>query len=338
LFGTISVYNQLTFSITRKRYMPKTISEQVRQSVIEAAAKHGFAVQMKDSVQDQYVKNLMFYSKSLNQTIYIRKDRAIDDSGNPAYFHVAVHPNFFNKKWISVQEGIEELINRQKKKNLHSSSNYQKFPLYPENDEPCGMCFKVVGYDALAKLFAHMAATKVDNAISIAEPIVATPSQSVACEISADNTGAAGKSEASERATDSIAKVPTKGLVIKSPYIDRILAGTKTWEMRSSVTQIRGPIALIKQGSGQVVGVANLVDVKGPLTMQDKLNGLDKHQISIDRLESGETEKWNMAWVLEDAQQLSTPVNYQHPNGAVIWVNLDQKVQEKLTLALGFVA
>jgi hypothetical protein len=45
-----------------------------------------------------------------------------------------------------------------------------------------------------------------------------------------------------------------------------------------------------------------------------------------------------MAWVLEDAQKLSTPVNYQHPNGAVIWINLDQKVQEKLTLALGFVA
>jgi hypothetical protein len=83
-----------------------------------------------------------------------------------------------------------------------------------------------------------------------------------------------------------------------------------------------------------VVGVANLVGVKGPFTLQDKLNALDKHQISIDRLESGETEKWNMAWVLEDAQPLSTPVNYQHPNGAVIWVNLDQKAQEKIALAL----
>jgi hypothetical protein len=271
--------------------MPKTISEQVRQSVIEIAAKHGFAVQLKDSEQDQYVKNLMFYSKSLNQTIYIRKDRGVDESGNPAYFHVAVHPDFFNKKWISVPEGIEELINRQKKKNLHSSSNYQKFPVYPENDEPCGMCLKVIGYDALTKVFAQMAATNIGNAISIAEPIVVTTSQLVACESAVYNPGAAGKADNSRTPTYSIAKVPTKGLVIKSPYIDRILAGTKSWEMRSSATKVRGPIALIKQGSGQVVGIANLVDVKGPLTMQDELNSLDKHQISIDRLESGETEK-----------------------------------------------
>lgn len=128
--------------------------------------------------------------------------------------------------------------------------------------------------------------------------------------------------------------VPTKGLVIKSPYIDRILAGTKTWEMRSSATSVRGPIALIKQGSGQVVGVANLVGVKGPLTKQDKLNTIEKHQISVDRLESGETDKWDTAWVLENAQLLKTPVHYQHPNGAVIWVILDQTVQEKLALAM----
>jgi hypothetical protein len=136
--------------------MPKLISDQVRQRVIEIASRHGFVVQSKDGLQDQYVKNLMLYCKSLNQTVYIRKDRAVGDGGIPAYFHVAVHPNFFNKAWVSVPEGIEELINQQKKKNLHSSSNYQKFPVYPENDEPCGMSFKVTGYDALGKLFQQM--------------------------------------------------------------------------------------------------------------------------------------------------------------------------------------
>lgn len=128
--------------------------------------------------------------------------------------------------------------------------------------------------------------------------------------------------------------MPTKGLIIKSPYIDRILAGTKVWEMRSSATRVRGSIALIKKGSGQVVGVANLVGVKGPLTKQDKLKTIDKHQISVDRLETGETDKWDTAWVLENAQPLKTPVHYQHPSGAVIWVNLDQAVQEKLALAM----
>jgi hypothetical protein len=82
------------------------------------------------------------------------------------------------------------------------------------------------------------------------------------------------------------------------------------------------------------LGIANLVDVKGPLSKQDKFNAIDKHQIPLDRLESGETDKWNTAWVLENAQPLVTPINYQHPNGAVTWVNLDQKVQEKMALAM----
>jgi hypothetical protein len=313
--------------------MSKLISEQVRQRIIDIAAHYGFVAQLKDGAQDQYVKNLMFYCKSLNQTVYIRKDRAVGDCGIPAYFHVAVHPNFFNKAWVSVPEGIEELINRQKKMNLHSSSNYQKFPVFPENDEPCGMCFKVTSYDALDKFFQQMAAgNKRLNPTS--EP-TASASSPTATDFTLDEKPVVPeKTTAAVEPRNQIDTVPTKGLLIKSPYIDRILAGTKTWEMRSSATSLRGPIALIKQGSGQVVGVANLVDVKGPLSKQEKLKAIDKHQISIERLESGETDKWDTAWVLENAQPLKTPIHYQHPNGAVIWVNLDQKTQDQLAVTL----
>jgi hypothetical protein len=312
--------------------MPKLISDSVRRRIIEIAAQQGFAVQLKDGVQDQYVKNLMFYAKSLNQTVYIRKDRAVGDGGIPAYFQVVVHPNFFNKAWVSTSEGIEELINRQTKKNQHSSSNYQKFPVFPENDEPCGMCFKVTDYEALSKLFQQMATGKLPPSPS-SEPIVSVNSQTESIVALNEKTVDAEQALAAVEPQKPIGIVPTKGLVIKSPYIDRILAGTKTWEMRSTGTNQRGPIALIKQGSGQVVGIANLVDVKGPLSQQDKLNTIDKHQISVDRLESGETDKWNTAWVLENAQPI-TPIHYQHPNGAVIWVNLDPQVQEQLALAM----
>ncbi len=37
-----------------------------------------------------------------------------------------------------------------------------------------------------------------------------------------------------------------KALVIRSPWIDLILAGSKTWEMRTKPTSIRGRVALIK--------------------------------------------------------------------------------------------
>jgi hypothetical protein len=124
--------------------------------------------------------------------------------------------------------------------------------------------------------------------------------------------------------------VPTKGLIIKSPYIDRILAGTKTWEMRSKHTKQRGQIALIKQGSGQIVGLARLIDSKGPLSNQEKLETIDKHQISKERLQSGETEKWKFAWVFEDAVKLTVPIDYKHPNGAQQWVKLEPQTQNEI--------
>ena len=51
-----------------------------------------------------------------------------------------------------------------------------------------------------------------------------------------------------------------KGLVIRSPWIDHILAGKKTWEMRTRATSTRGRIALIKAGSGLIYGTAELVE------------------------------------------------------------------------------
>ena len=40
-----------------------------------------------------------------------------------------------------------------------------------------------------------------------------------------------------------------KGLIIADPWIGYIISGTKTWEMRSRNTTIRGRIALIRKGS-----------------------------------------------------------------------------------------
>jgi hypothetical protein len=51
-----------------------------------------------------------------------------------------------------------------------------------------------------------------------------------------------------------------KGLVIREPWIDMILDGAKTWELRTQRTTVRGEIALIRKGTGQIEGVAHLVD------------------------------------------------------------------------------
>ena len=318
--------------------MAKLISESVRQQVIKIATQQGFVAQLKDNGEDKYVKVLLFYSKPLNQFVYIRKDRAVGAGGVPTDFQVALHPDFFNKNWVSLTDGIQEHINSQKKKNLHSSSNYKKFPVFPENDAPCGMCFKVADFDALDKLFQRMVSGIVIAGEQYIEPLNQESAQKAEPKavLAVDNYSIPEIADqvSSKIKVEAISGVPTKGLIIKSPYIDRILAGTKTWEMRSTNTNLRGPIALIKQGSGQIMGVANLVDVKGPLSDQEKLDNINQHQISVERLYAGDTAKWNVAWVLESAQLLDKPINYQHPNGAVIWVNLESKVQEDLALAI----
>jgi hypothetical protein len=200
------------------------------------------------------------------------------------------------------------------------------------------MCFKVADFDALDKLFQRMVSGIVIAGEQYIEPLNQESAQQAEPKavLAVDNYSIPEITDqvSSKIKVEAISGVPTKGLIIKSSYIDRILAGTKTWEMRSTNTNLRGPIALIKQGSGQIIGIANLVDSKGPLSDQEKIDNIYQHQISIERLQSGDTAKWNVAWILEKAQSLNSPVDYQHRNGAVIWVTLEPEIREKLALAI----
>jgi hypothetical protein len=111
-------------------------------------------------------------------------------------------------------------------------------------------------------------------------------------------------------------------LIIDAPWIDHILSGKKSWEMRSQATSKRGRIGLIRKGSGTIAGEATLVDSLTPLTRAEMLETIDKHQIPVELLLTGGVDKWRYPWVLEDVERYPTPVRYDHPNGAVIWVAL----------------
>lgn len=110
-----------------------------------------------------------------------------------------------------------------------------------------------------------------------------------------------------------------KALIVKQPWLELILAGRKTWEMRSRKTQIRGRVGLIESGSGLIVGEVDIVDSLESLTeMEFKLNW-GKHRImgAHDWM-----SMWTFPWVLENAERYKIPRHYDHPQGAVIWVNL----------------
>ena len=113
-----------------------------------------------------------------------------------------------------------------------------------------------------------------------------------------------------------------RGLIIRSPWIEKILSGQKTWEIRGSRTAVRGRIALIRSGSGQIVGSCELVDVVGPLTLADFQQNRRRHRVPAAGHARKLPYKNTYAWVLRGAKPLKRPKTYGHLRGAVIWVRL----------------
>ncbi|QUS35561.1 ASCH domain-containing protein [Falsirhodobacter algicola] len=125
----------------------------------------------------------------------------------------------------------------------------------------------------------------------------------------------------------------TRGLIIDTPWIDRIVEGVKDWEMRSQSTSVRGWIGLIRKGSGQVVALARLVDCGKALNLEEMVAAEMHHRIPERMIRSGEVAKWCIPWKLADIHPLACPVPYEHKSGAVIWVALAEDVTRALETA-----
>ena len=69
---------------------------------------------------------------------------------------------------------------------------------------------------------------------------------------------------------------------IRTPFIDEILAGTKSWEIRSKFTKKIGQVALIRSGSGTVVALANIdkvVEITPEIASENyKIMGMNKYE------------------------------------------------------------
>ena len=112
-----------------------------------------------------------------------------------------------------------------------------------------------------------------------------------------------------------------KGLVIREPWIGMILRGEKVWELRSQPCRHRGRIALIEKGSGEIQGVATLVDDLAPLSRSELLSSIGKHGVPVQQIDEVMKMRWLRPWVLADVVRLSRSVPYQHTSGGS-WVNL----------------
>ena len=113
---------------------------------------------------------------------------------------------------------------------------------------------------------------------------------------------------------------------IREPWIDMILSGVKTWEIRSKFTKKIGPVALIRSGSGKVVATAILAKVVELTSSKCRTNARKMGMSVAD----AEDCFGYYAWVLEDVVAFKKPVPYKHPYGAVTWVTLDEATTKKV--------
>ena len=127
---------------------------------------------------------------------------------------------------------------------------------------------------------------------------------------------------------------PLRALLIRRPWIDMILDGQKTWEIRGARTSVRGRIGQIASRSGTVVGVCDLVDSIGPLTAEEFRKNAKKAGMRPSEATLGYYRQ-TYAWVMAKPRILEQPVPYEHSPGAVIWVRLEVAVVKKIKAQLG---
>lgn len=131
---------------------------------------------------------------------------------------------------------------------------------------------------------------------------------------------------------------PARGLVVREPWISMLLDGTKTWELRGGATRITGRIGLIASGTGLVVGEAILAGCRGPLSRGDLAEAVARHRVGFDWENCDLPYRNVYAWEMEVARRYPVPLSYRHPQGAVIWVGLENAIRPSLTDGSGATA
>lgn len=118
------------------------------------------------------------------------------------------------------------------------------------------------------------------------------------------------------------------GLIIKKKWIDLIISGKKTIEIRGSNTQKQNEtIYLLESGTHRVVATA-VISSTYPISCSDWSEERDRHCVDISYAELRKRYKTPYAWVLSKIEPIEDIWYYEHPQGAVIWVKNVQLIDE----------
>ena len=108
-------------------------------------------------------------------------------------------------------------------------------------------------------------------------------------------------------------------LVVKPPWIDLIMSGQKTLELRGAATRKRGCIGLVESGTSTLYGLADLINVV-PLQRETLKSSYLLHRVS----DTSQISYKNIyGWQLNNIRYFANPFKFNYPQGAVVWVKVD---------------
>lgn len=106
-----------------------------------------------------------------------------------------------------------------------------------------------------------------------------------------------------------------------------ILNNEKKIEIRGKRTNNRGTIGIIKSGTKKIFGTVELIHCE-ELTKRtfDLWKNEHKLDISYDELLNIYSKPY--AWFLCEAKRYDSPINYNHKQGCITWVNIEKVKKE----------
>ena len=127
--------------------------------------------------------------------------------------------------------------------------------------------------------------------------------------------------------------LPTRALVVEPVWIEEILAGRKTWELRGQNCHLRGAVALAARGKllGEVTFEQAMMvgerdaggTLQAPQGRERDFLALPEN-VAQHRVENFTALPYSRvwAWVMSHPVRYPSPVPYRHPLGAVKFVDL----------------
>ena len=128
-----------------------------------------------------------------------------------------------------------------------------------------------------------------------------------------------GKTKTTAGERSGVRRSAKQALVVKKKWLDLILVGRKTWEIRGTSTAKRGWIHFAEsQAGGKLMGRARLVKCLR-ISKKSFMRHYKQHCVPSLSMVPYDTP---YAWVLEDVERFKSPFDYEHKQGAVIWVDV----------------